>query len=185
VLRIVAGEFKGRRLLVLPKGFEGVRPSSSRVRGAIFDRLQGEVAGAKVLDLFAGSGALAIEALSRGAAKALLVERAKPLHRYLDRQLKELNLGDRAGVAAMAAERFLRGSASETFDLVFVDPPYAEVDAYETVLDALVEGAWLAPEAMIVVERARRQVLTPWPEVLREEAEKRHGDSVLHFLRAP
>ena len=185
MLRIVGGEFKGRRLLALPKGFDGVRPSSSRVRGAIFDRLQGEVVGAAVLDLFAGSGALSFEALSRGAAQAQLVERAKPLQRYLDRQLGELRLSDRVRVAPTTAQRFLAGSVSERFDLVFIDPPYADVDAYSAVLGALVDGGWLAPQAVIVVERARRTALAPWPEVLREEAEKRHGDSVLHFLRGP
>jgi 16S rRNA (guanine966-N2)-methyltransferase len=185
VLRIVGGEFKGRKLLALPKGIEGVRPSSSRVRGAIFDRLQGEVVDARVLDLFAGSGALSFEALSRGAAFAQLVERARPLQRHIERQIAELSLGARARLSKSSAQALVGGPAGEPFDLVFIDPPYADLDAYQAVLEGLVSGGWLAPEAVIVVERARRAQLPAWPEVLREEAEKRHGDSLLHFLRAP
>ena len=185
MLRIVGGEFKGRKLLSLPKGIEGVRPSSSRVRGAIFDRLQGEVVGARVLDLFAGSGALSFEALSRGAAFAQLVERARPLQRHLERQIIELRVGSKTRLAKSSAEGFMGLPCGEPFDLVFVDPPYADLDAYAAVLDGLVSGGWLASEAVVVVERARRASLAAWPEVLREEAEKRHGDSLLHFLRAP
>ncbi len=181
--RIVAGEFKGRRLLALPRGQEGLRPSSSRVRGAIFDRLQSEVVGARVLDLFAGSGALAIEALSRGAAFATLVERAPALQRHLRRQLETLDLGQRSELVARDALSWLRAPA-QRFDLVFLDPPYAQTELYGQSLAALVEGGWLAPEAVVVVERGQRAGIGSWPAGLVEELERRHGDCVLHFLRA-
>ena len=176
---------RGRKLLPLPKGVEGLRPSSGRVRGAIFDRLQDEVIDARVLDLYAGSGALALEALSRGAQSATLVERARPLQRHLERQLATLGLEGKATLEATNATAYLArgGGSSLRFDLVFIDPPYADLDAYEHSLAGLAEGGFLAPEALIVCERARRAALAPWPEFLREEAEKRHGDSVLHFLR--
>ena len=192
----MSGEFRGRKLLALPKGVEGLRPSSGRVRSAIFDRLQDEIVGARVLDLFAGSGALAIEALSRGAVQATLVEHAPALQRHLRRQLSQLGLDQRAHLRAMDAQRFLadraamverstRGSTGDaTFDMVFIDPPYGDVDAYSRSLEGLIAGRLLAPEAVIVCERSRRASLAPWPEVLLEEATRRHGDSVLHFLRA-
>jgi 16S rRNA (guanine966-N2)-methyltransferase len=151
----------------------------------VFDRIQGEVVGARVLDLFAGSGALAIEALSRGAKEATLVERARPLARHLVRQLERLGLQERARVEATQAERFVEGGRDSggPFDLVFLDPPYADEDAYRRSLEGLMGGSFLAPEALVVCERARRAKLAAWPEFLREEAEKRHGDCVLHFLR--
>ena len=120
MLRIVGGEFRGRKLLSLPKGVD-VRPSSGRVRGAIFDRLQQEVIGRRVLDLFAGSGALSIEALSRGAKVVTLVERSRRLQVHLKRQIADLGIGSRAEVRHMDAQRFLGegGGGAGAFDLVF------------------------------------------------------------------
>ncbi|NVB39918.1 16S rRNA (guanine(966)-N(2))-methyltransferase RsmD [Pseudenhygromyxa sp. WMMC2535] len=191
--RVVAGTLRGRRLLSLPKAVSGVRPSSSRVRGAIFDRLQREVVGARVLDLFAGSGALAIEALSRGAAHATLVERQAGLTRFLAEQLAALEISARAQVIHDDARRFLsrdRG-AQAAFDLVLVDPPYAELDLYGEVLTKLVEAdprtgaSWLAPEAVIVVEyhkhKGRRPAIVV-PAGLVSEAVRDHGQTALEFF---
>jgi 16S rRNA (guanine966-N2)-methyltransferase len=185
--RVVAGTLRGRRLLALPRAVTGVRPSSSRVRSAIFDRLQAEVVGARVLDLFAGSGALAIEALSRGAAHATLVERARPLWPFLDRQIAALGLEDRARIVRADARRFLTSTPSEApFDLVLVDPPYAEIELYAAVLDALVAGPWLGEDAVLVIEYQKQRGRRPDIRLaapLHSEAVRDHGQTALEFLR--
>jgi 16S rRNA (guanine966-N2)-methyltransferase len=187
--QVVAGTLRGRRLLPLPRTITDVRPSSSRVRGAIFDRLQTEVVGARVLDLFAGTGALAIEALSRGAADATMVERQPSLGKFLARQIDELGLRDRAAIVTDEVQRFLtkpRAGKTAAFDLVLVDPPYAEVQLYAAVLAALVEHGWLAADAVVVIEyekhRGRRPAITV-PPGLETEAIRDHGQTVLEFLR--
>lgn len=159
------------------------------MRSAIFDRLQGEVVGARVLDLFAGSGALAIEALSRGAREATLVERQGELVRFLGRQLEALGLRDRTRVVRSDARRFLApGPDGPAFDLVLVDPPYAEIGLYDQVLSALLDGGWLAPAAVVVVEYHRHRGQRPAiavPAALRCEAIRNHGHTALEFLRCP
>jgi 16S rRNA (guanine966-N2)-methyltransferase len=185
--RVVAGTLRGRRLLSLPRSITGVRPSSSRVRSAIFDRLQAEVVGARVLDLFAGSGALAIEALSRGAAHATLVEQHRALWPFLTRQLEVLEIADRANLVRGDARRFLAGDrALAPFDLVLVDPPYAELELYSEVLDALAGGGWLAEDAVVVIEYHKRRGQRPairLPPSLSSEAVRDHGQTSLEFLR--
>jgi 16S rRNA (guanine966-N2)-methyltransferase len=190
--RVVSGALRGRRLLPLPRSITGVRPSSSRVRSAIFDRLQAEVVDARVLDLFAGSGALAIEALSRGAAHATLVERNRDLWPFLSAQLDALGLGSRTTVVRGDAQRFLTSSAATgvqargRYDLVLVDPPYAELDLYGAVLDALVSGNYLADAAVIVMEVEKRRGQRPvigLPDALTCEAVRDHGQTALEFLR--
>lgn len=186
--RVVAGSLRGRRLLALPRSATGVRPSSSRVRGAIFDRLQAEVVGARVLDPFAGSGALAIEALSRGAAHATLIEQQAGLVRFLDRQLDALELGDRSQVLRGDARRVLgRGDLGVgRFDLVLLDPPYAAVELYSELLALLARGDLLAPEAVVVLEYHKQRGQRPAldiPGVYASEAVRDHGQTALEFLR--
>lgn len=190
--KVVSGALRGRTLLALPRSITGVRPSSSRVRSAIFDRLQDEVVGARVLDLFAGSGALAIEALSRGAAHATLVERNRDLWPFLSAQLDALGLGSRTTIVRKDAQRFLTSSAAtvdraqQRYDLVLVDPPYAELDLYGAVLDALVNSDHLADAAVIVLEVEKRRgqrPSIPMPEALTCEAVRDHGQTALEFLR--
>jgi 16S rRNA (guanine966-N2)-methyltransferase len=188
VQRVVAGSLGGRRLLALPERARDVRPSSSRVRSAIFDRLQREVRGARVLDLFAGSGALAIEALSRGAAHATLVELDPALVRFLRRQVEALGLADRVEIHAGDARAWLRRGVRGPFDLVLVDPPWAERELYGEVAAALAAGGALAPGAIVVAEHARERGpgdAPHWPGGWSHDAQRRHGDAVLEFFRAP
>jgi 16S rRNA (guanine966-N2)-methyltransferase len=155
------------------------------VRSAIFDRLQAEVVGARVLDLFAGSGALAIEALSRGAEHATLVERNRDLWPFLTAQLDALGLGTRTKVVRGDAQRFLT-SSPDRYDLILVDPPYAELDLYGTVLNALVSGNHLGDAAVIVLEVEKRRGQRPsisLPDALTCEAVRDHGQTALEFLR--
>ena len=151
-MRVVAGEFKGRPLRA-PRG-SATRPTGDKVREALFSML-GDVSGARVLDLFAGSGALGIEALSRGAASALFVEQDP---RAVDAILRNLeSLGAEGDVRRQSALRFLTAGAG-TFDLVLVDPPY---DAASGLAGPLAERlpAVLAENATIVTESDKRSPL--------------------------
>jgi 16S rRNA (guanine966-N2)-methyltransferase len=178
-VRVVAGRLGGRRLHA-PAG-DATRPTSDRVREALFSAL-GDVSGAVVLDLFAGSGALAIEALSRGAQRAVLVERDRRAAAVIRRNLDELALGpDEAQVRVRDALRALRDAraAAETYDLVLIDPPYRLAAGLGPALaEAL--PAVLAPAGRVVTESDRRAPL----EVAGLEAvfERRYGDTLVRIL---
>ena len=179
--RIVAGRLRGRKLLPLP-GAAPVRPTGAKVREAIFSRLFDQVRGARVLDLFAGSGALAFEAISRGAAAATLVDRDPAVIRHLRAQAGVFGVEAEVTLVNADALAFLgKAAAGGRFDLVFVDPPYAEEDARQATLEALVDAALLAPEARVVVERPKRHPLPP-STGLRLIDERRYGDTVLTWL---
>jgi 16S rRNA (guanine966-N2)-methyltransferase len=181
-MRIVAGVARGRRLEV-PRGGT-VRPTADRVREALFSSLQPRLAGAHVLDLFAGAGGLGLEAASRGAARVVLVERDPRVLEVLRRNVATVGV---EGVEVHAGEvrRLLRaGALAGPFDLVLVDPPYDLPDeALEAVLDALV--GHLATDAVVVVERAARSGAVGWPEPLRPEPVRRYGDTALHRAVLP
>jgi 16S rRNA (guanine966-N2)-methyltransferase len=173
-VRVVAGELGGRRLASPPRG-AAVRPTSDRVREALFAML-GDVSGARVLDLFCGSGALAIEALSRGAVEAILVDTHTRLAR---RNVAELGLAERAEVARADARAFLRRSGS-SFDLVFCDPPYRLADRLGPELDQLLPPR-LAAGARVVTESATRRPLELRLPPLRERV---YGDTVIRIHAA-
>ena len=159
-MRVVAGAFKGRRLHA-PKG-TGTRPTADRVREALFSIL-GDVSGARVLDLYAGSGALGIEALSRGAASALFVERDRRALAALRRNLDAL--GADAEVRSQDALRFI-AQPEGVFDLVFCDPPYDEASRVAVALSETLP-AMLEDDARIVTESDKRNPLTlPLPLVV-------------------
>ncbi len=147
-LRLIAGRWGGRRLPVADR--PGLRPTPDRVRETLFNWLQGRVPGARCLDLFAGSGALGLEAASRGAARVELVERDGRAARALTARAAEL---DPAVIRVHRGDvaRFLAGAPEAPFDLVFVDPPYAG-RRVSAVLEALGRGGWLAPGARVYVE---------------------------------
>ncbi len=147
-LRIIGGDYR-RRQLPVPDS-PGLRPTPDRVRETLFNWLTGVTPGARVLDLYAGTGALGLEALSRGARQACFVERESRIAQGLDTNLATLGAGDRGRVAAQAAEAFLAGPAMP-FDLVFLDPPFRQ-ELAEAACVALEENGWLAPEAWIYVE---------------------------------
>jgi 16S rRNA (guanine966-N2)-methyltransferase len=174
-MRVIAGRLGGRRLSA-PRG-RTTRPTSDRVREALFSML-GPIEDASVLDLFAGTGALGIEALSRGAAGALFVERDAAAVATLKDNLARLELAEpRARVRvgdALAALRSARG-AGETYDLVFVDPPYSQLRDFERELSALL-SAVLAPGGRVVVESDRR---APAELPLTVARRKRYGDTTI------
>lgn len=180
-MRVTGGRLGGRRLAAAPRG---VRPSADRVREALFARLP-ELADGEdwnVLDLYAGTGALGIEALSRGAGRAVFVERSRSALAVLRRNLKALELEARSRVLACdarAAARRLAGE-DERFRLVLADPPYAD-PGWGAALAALVAADRLHPGAVVVVERGRRHPLPDIPGLQTRDS-RRYGDTVLEWL---
>ena len=183
-MRVVAGAARGRRL-VAPKGLD-VRPTTDRVKEAMFSSLQPLLPDARVLDLFAGAGGLGIEALSRGAASVTFVERARPALDALRRNLDTVGLPG-AEVVGVDVARALRGPLpGAPFDLVLADPPYRlPADELEALLATLVDH--LAAGATVVVERDRRDGPPSWPLRLLGDEPRRYGDTALHraTLQAP
>jgi 16S rRNA (guanine966-N2)-methyltransferase len=175
-MRIVGGTLGGR-VLRAPAGHT-TRPTSEKVRQAIFNILP-EVEGSRVLDIFAGSGALGIEALSRGAAHATFVDSGKPALEMLRRNLAELGVGGRATViaqdAVLAARRF-----TEPFGFVFVDPPYASDLASRAVL-ALPRAA-LADDVRVIIEHDRRHAPPDALGSLLRTDQRRYGDTLVSFF---
>ncbi len=157
-VRIIAGQWKGRRLKLIA---EGIRPTPDRVRETVFNWLAPVIEGRRGLDLFAGTGALGIEALSRGAAQMVFVER----HRAVARGLRELlqELGCTAGqVLNTDAGEFLQREP-KTFDLVFLDPPF-DGPSLENLCTLLGSRGWLAPGAFVYLETGHRQGLPSLPD---------------------
>lgn len=179
--RIIAGTAGGRRLQT-PAG-AGTRPTSDRVREALFARLEhlGALGGA-ALDLYAGSGALGLEAASRGAGPVLLVESDRRAAAVIKANVAALGLKD-VTVRAATVERTLAGDAPYVMDLVLIDPPYAVTqEALATVLGALTDG-WLADDAIVVVERSSRSPEPTWPAGMSGEDERKYGETTLWFAR--
>lgn len=184
--RIIAGTLGGRQIPGPPTN--ATRPTSDRVREAIFSRLQGwdAIEDARVLDLFAGTGALAFEALSRGAHSAVLVEAHGRTAGQITRTADELGLAERAQVRTGRAETVVpalaaaHGDEGARFDLVLIDPPYdVPSSAVEELLVALAPA--LAPEALVVVERSSRTEPIAWPEGWGDDGTKTYGETVVQY----
>jgi 16S rRNA (guanine966-N2)-methyltransferase len=172
-MRVVAGELRGRRV-VAPKGVD-VRPTADRVREAVFSIL-GDVAGAQVLDLYSGTGALAIEAVSRGAAGAVLVDTEPAAAR---RNVEALGVADRCAVVRADAKRYLERETGR-FDLIFCDPPYKLADRLGPELTRLIPDR-LAERGRVIVESDVRQ---PLRLELPLDVERRYGDTLIRIHRA-
>ncbi len=170
-LRIIGGELGGRRIQA-PKGAK-LRPTTERVREAVFSIL-GDVSGARVLDLYCGTGALAIEALSRGAAEATLVDTHPAAAR---RNLEALELTDRAVAVRADAARFLRRAEEGTYDLVLCDPPYRLADRLAAELDPAIRGA-LAESGRVMIESSPDKPLQMELPVL---TERTYGDTLIRI----
>jgi 16S rRNA (guanine966-N2)-methyltransferase len=180
MVRIVAGVAGGRRLAVPSRG---TRPTSDRVREAVFNTVQArlDLEGARVLDLYAGSGALGLEALSRGAVHVRFVESDRRAAAVLRRNVEVLGLpGAEVTTAEVAA--VLRGVPGQPYDVVLADPPYALDDgALADVLSTLVRSGWLASGALIVVERPARALAPSWPAGVSALTNRRYGDTAVYY----
>ena len=180
--RVIGGTAGGRRLAV-PRG-TSTRPTSDRAREGLFASVQselGSLAGKRVLDLYAGSGAVGIEALSRGAAHVLLVESDKSTAAVIKANVAAIGITG-ATVVTDRAERLLgRPPPPDRYDLVFADPPYAlSADAVTRVL-TLLAGGWLADGALVVVERATRSGELDWPPGYQPGKSRRYGEATFWY----
>lgn len=183
--RIVAGAARGRRLAVPPG--EGTRPTADRTREALFGSIGTlvELAGVRFLDLYAGSGAVGLEALSRGARMATLVEADRRAARVAAANAAVVGLPG-ADVRTMRVERLAAARAETPYDVVFADPPYglAAADLQAVLADLLGHG-WLVPAALAVVERASRDEPWRWPAGIEPVRSRGYGEGTLWYGRRP
>ncbi|HET8716385.1 MAG TPA: 16S rRNA (guanine(966)-N(2))-methyltransferase RsmD [Nocardioidaceae bacterium] len=187
--RIIGGSAGGRRLQT--PGGASTRPTSDRVREALFSSLEaalGSLQGLRFLDLYAGSGAVGLEARSRGAGVVTLVEHDRRTAGLIRRNVSSLGLS-RVDVLVASVPRTLATPPVAPYDVVFLDPPYplpdAEVDA---ALTALVRNGWLAAGALVALERASRSAEPRWPDGLVAQRSKKYGETTLwygHAARTP
>jgi 16S rRNA (guanine966-N2)-methyltransferase len=183
VTRIIAGQAGGRRLAV-PAG-RSTRPTSDRTREGLFatvTAVRGGLDGAAVLDLFAGSGAVGLEALSRGAADVLLVESDPRTARVIRENIASVGLPGARLVTDRVERALARGPDGPPRDFVFADPPYAATEEeIERVLTALAGQRWLAPGALVAVERATRSGSLAWPAGYVSDRCRRYGEATLWY----
>ncbi len=182
-MRIISGEARGRTLFS-PPGNE-TRPTSDKIRGSLFNILSGRVLDSQVLDLFGGTGALALEALSRGAAHAVIVEHSRMavevIHRNALSVLKD-ELSERVLIVKADYRSAISGMAGRQFDLVFLDPPYRMLDAYGDAISRLDAVGALSPEVIIVCEHRRGDTVV-LPEEFHAYDVRQYGDTVVEFVR--
>jgi 16S rRNA (guanine966-N2)-methyltransferase len=185
--RIIAGTAGGRRLAVPPG--QGTRPTSDRAREGLFGTVTaicGTLHGARVLDLYAGSGAVGLEALSRGAADVLLIEADRRAIGVIRDNVAAVGLPGARVLAGRVELVLARGPGGEPpRDVVFADPPYAMPDAeVSDVLTALLGAGWLAPGAVVAVERATRSGPPQWPAGYAADRARKYGEATLWYGRA-
>ena len=181
-MRIVAGKWGGQRLAA-PKGLE-TRPTTDRVREACFSALGEPPTGAQILDLFAGSGAMGLEALSRGAAQATFVESSITTLKVLKANISAFKAEPSASVHKGDAIRFLERTKVDSYDWIFIDPPYQSTLANES-LAVIQEKNLLKPGGVIVVEHDKRIIPNDFSPSLLQAAPRRYGDTSLTFYRTP
>ncbi|GAA2101836.1 16S rRNA (guanine(966)-N(2))-methyltransferase RsmD [Microlunatus panaciterrae] len=187
--RIIAGSRGGRRLTM--PATDRTRPTTDRVREALFSAVaswagtaagaaEQSLAGLALCDLFAGSGAVGLEAASRGADPVVLVEADRRTAEVARANVKTLGLP--VSVQQVRAEQYLRGTPTQRFDVVFLDPPYdLATDQVDMLLASIVDGGWLLDDGLIVVERSVRSEPVTWPAAFAESWQKRYGETTLYY----
>lgn len=182
-MRVIAGTFKSRRLKTL-RGME-LRPTSDRLRETLFDILGDSVKGSMFVDLFAGTGAVGIEAISRGARRVVFVERHAPAVQLIRENLKSLEIASEAEVLPLDVMRGLENLASlrTESDFIFLDPPYARADEYQRVLEFIGVKGMLSVAGTVIAEHTNKLRLPPRAETLERTRVKVQGDSALSFYR--
>lgn len=180
-MRVIAGEAKGRRLKA-PKG-RALRPTADRVKEALFNILPHDLSGYGVLDLFAGTGSLSVEALSRGAAEATLIDASHGAAKAIRENLQALDLSRRSKVWAAPVLKSVRLLArrGETFDLIFLDPPY-EKDWVGKTLKAIAQGGLLREAGVLVAEHSVREKVEERYGLLGLQDQRRYGSTLLSFF---
>jgi len=180
-MRIISGEAKGRSLFA-PSGAQ-TRPTSDKIRGALFNIIGVRVMDSRVLDLFGGSGALALEALSRGAESAVIADNAHLAWQAIDRNARNV-LKDDFELRVRIIKQDYRGAIAtlegRIFDLVFLDPPYRMTEAYGDALERLLKADMLAPGCLIVMERQKGAQI-PLPQAVDVFDTRQYGDTAVDF----
>lgn len=186
-MRVIAGKFRSRSLKSL-KGL-ALRPTSDRLRETLFNVLADRVAGSRFMDVFAGTGAVGIEALSRGAAEVVFIENHPPASALIKKNLASLDIYSGASIFTLEAVRALdrltseHSTAAAPFDLVFLDPPYAAADDYHRVLASLGDASFLGDGSLVIAEHRRTVDLPEKVGLLDRVRVLRQGDAALTFYR--
>ena len=180
-MRVIGGNARGQRLKV-PKG-RTVRPTAAKVKEALFDILPHSLSGNRVLDLFAGTGNLTIEALSRGATEAILVDSSAVSGKLIRENLRRLQLADQTELWIMPVPRALRALArrGETFDLIFLDPPY-DHGWIGATLAMITQGLLLRSSGVVIAEHSLREKVEPRYGSLGLDDQRRYGSTMLSFF---
>jgi 16S rRNA (guanine966-N2)-methyltransferase len=179
-VRVIGGRHRGRRLHFVPG--RGLRPTPDRVRETLFNWLQADIRGARCLDLFAGSGALGIEALSRGASHLTAIEHNRAAAQRLRENIGLLREDTAAEIVHTDALRWLGGRAQRPYDIVFLDPPFAD-GLLPSVFERLEQGDWLVPDAVVYVEQDAQHRWPDLPTTWTVHREGRAGQSAQRLLR--
>lgn len=177
-MRIIAGDYRGQRLKAVPG--MNTRPTADKIKGAIFNVLQGKVEGARVLDLFSGTGNLALEALSWGAKEAVLIEKSQVAQKVIRENIEHLGV-ENAKLIAMDAFTYLKQHEEEIFDLIFIDPPYHQ-GLVEKSLKFLADPCRLTYSGVIVVETAKDEKLENY-EPFEIKKTREYGDTKIWYLQ--
>jgi 16S rRNA (guanine966-N2)-methyltransferase len=188
-MRVIAGTYRSRQLKSLDTPH--LRPTSDRLRETLFNVLSPKISGAHFLDLFAGTGAVGIEALSRGAQDVLFVENHAPAAKLIRQNLTSLNIGSAATVFAMDAQRALeklqqrqtKESQPFAYDFIFLDPPYAAADQYLKVMNFLSTAPFVSEATVVIAEHTRKFELPEEFSRLERVRVLKQGDAVLSFYR--
>ncbi len=188
-MRISAGEFKGRKIgtkkiFAKKAGREDLRPTPAKVREAIFDILRDETTGASVIDLYAGTGTVGIEALSRGARSVVFVESVRSRAKAISDLIDRLGLADKATVHCEETELFLKRASltGETYDIIFADPPYASAEM-EKIVPLIAKYGILDAQGALICEHGPKAVVLEEAEDLKIRKQYRYGDTRLALYR--
>lgn len=180
-MRIISGRWKGHQLVSFKA--DHIRPTTDRVKESLFNIIQFELEGARVLDLFCGTGNLGLEALSRGAAHVTFIEKSPQSLEITRANIAKLKVPkEEYGIRAVDVLRFLQGYEGDPFDLIFADPPFTEAMAHDVLLAADRSGVF-APHTLLMIESARRERLDEEYQTLKRTDSREFGDKVLSFFR--
>ncbi len=180
-MRVIAGRFKGRNLKSFDAGH--IRPTTDRVKESLFNILMGRIEGARILDLFAGTGNLSIEALSRGASWVEAVEKHPKSIKIISENLKMIKIEDEIVVHKEDAFSFIKKYKKETFDIIFIDPPFTEQLA-DSIMAEVAKSVLWNKETLIAIESAKKEKLLDEYEELVAIDRRHFGDKVLTFFKA-
>ena len=183
MLRIITGTAKGKKLKTLEG--EATRPTSERIKEAIFSSLQFDIEGRKVLDLFAGTGQMGIEALSRGSDEAVFVDKSKDAIKLINENLQKVRLSEKARVFQADYLDFIKRNQSRAFDIIILDPPYAK-KMYAPALSAMLDASLIKPTTIIVCESGADEIFDG-NEALKErfniEKQSKYSNTVITLLK--